>query len=147
MADGRDADGLALLLLGVPPGPCCGSRYRVALGPAARACPLLLLQVLVTAATVVAVIFVVLLSLPKAGGPVVLPALGVLWGTCSGLALLLHAELPVTVDRANSRLFPDSKVQVRRRRATSSLRLCAAATQLPVEPVPAPPGPVLRAAP
>lgn len=71
------------------------------------------LQLLVTAATVVAVIFVVLLSLPKAGGPVALPALGILWGTCSGLALLLHAELPVSADRANSRLFPDSKVQVR----------------------------------
>ncbi|KAG2447194.1 hypothetical protein HYH02_007936 [Chlamydomonas schloesseri] len=88
------------------------------------------LQVLVTAATVVAVIFVVLLSLPKAGGPVALPALGVLWGTCSGLALLLHAELPVSVDRANSRLFPDSKVQVEQEiyRATKASLLAVVAS-------------------
>lgn len=72
---------------------------------------------LVVAASVVAVVFVVLLSLPRAGGQVALPALGLLWGTCAGLALLLHAELPVPMDRANSRLFPDSKIQVRVRLA------------------------------
>ncbi|KAG2493679.1 hypothetical protein HYH03_008193 [Edaphochlamys debaryana] len=87
------------------------------------------LQVLITAASIVAVMFVVLLSLPRAGGPVALPALAVLWGTCSGLALLLHAELPVPMERANSRLFPDSKVQVEREiyRATKASLLAVVA--------------------
>lgn len=62
--------------------------------------------------SVLAVVFVVLLSLPKAAGPLVLPTLALVWGTASGLALLLHAELPVPLGRADSRLFPDSKVQV-----------------------------------
>lgn len=66
-----------------------------------------------TGASVVAVLFVVLMSLPRAGGPVALPALAVLWGVLSGLALLLHAELPVPQGMVNVRLFPDSKVQVR----------------------------------
>ncbi len=70
-------------------------------------------QILVTGASVVAVLFVVLMSLPRAGGPVALPALAVLWGVLSGLALLLHAELPVPQGMVNVRLFPDSKVQVR----------------------------------
>ncbi|GLC46128.1 hypothetical protein PLESTB_001193000 [Pleodorina starrii] len=88
------------------------------------------LQILVVAASVVAVIFVVLLSLPRAGGAVALPALGVLWGTCSGLALLLQAELPVHMDRANARLFPDSKVQVEREiyRATKASLLAVVAS-------------------
>ncbi|GLI61232.1 hypothetical protein VaNZ11_003532, partial [Volvox africanus] len=88
------------------------------------------LQILVVAASVVAVMFVVLLSLPRAAGPVVLPALGLLWGTCSGLALLLQAELPVPIDRANSRLFPDSKVQVEQEifRATKASLLAVVAS-------------------
>ncbi|GIM00281.1 hypothetical protein Vretimale_5429, partial [Volvox reticuliferus] len=88
------------------------------------------LQILVVAASVVAVMFVVLLSLPRAGGPVMLPALGLLWATCSGLALLLHAELPVPIDRANSRLFPDSKVQVEQEifRATKASLLAVVAS-------------------
>ncbi|EFJ42256.1 hypothetical protein VOLCADRAFT_107353 [Volvox carteri f. nagariensis] len=70
------------------------------------------------------------MSLPRAGGPVALPALGLLWGSCSGLALLLHAELPVPMERANSRLFPDSKVQVEREifRATKAALLAVIAS-------------------
>ncbi|GFR52564.1 hypothetical protein Agub_g15154, partial [Astrephomene gubernaculifera] len=75
------------------------------------------LQFLVVCASVVAVCFVLLLSLPRAGGPLAAPALALLWGCCCGLALLLHAETPVRLDgrgahHTSSRLFPDSKVQV-----------------------------------
>ncbi|KXZ48748.1 hypothetical protein GPECTOR_25g332 [Gonium pectorale] len=70
------------------------------------------LQVLVTASSVLAVLFVLLLAQPGAGGQLTLPGLALLWAVASGLALLLHAELPVPSVRANSRLFPDSKVQV-----------------------------------
>lgn len=80
----------------------------------------LVLQVLVTLATVLVVAFVVILQLPLGGGPVVLPLVSVAWAVCCSLALLLHAELPVSgLGQLEERLFPDSKQQVRRMRSGS----------------------------
>jgi len=71
------------------------------------------LQVLVMISCILVVAFVVLLQLPVARTPLMLPGLFVAWLVVFGLTMLLQAELPLPEPSAEmKRLFPDSKIEV-----------------------------------
>lgn len=71
-------------------------------------------QILVVLSCLVVVAFVVLLQLPAASVPGLLPMVFAGWLVVLGLTMLLQTELPVPqVDASMQRLFPDSKTEVR----------------------------------